>query len=99
MSPVRIVALIVTIALVLALAPWPYAYYQLLRVVVCGAGIFCGITLWNSNDQNRTLAIALVFTALLFNPFIPVHLTRAVWSIINVMSAALFGYVAMKERG
>ena len=31
-----------------------------------------------------------MITALIFNPFIPIHLTRGVWSILNVAAAALF---------
>ena len=98
MSPVKIVACIAAVALLLALAPWPYGYYLLLRVIVCGAGIFCGITLWNTNEQGRALSIALFVTSLLFNPFIPAHLTRTIWSVLNVMGAVLFGYVALKEK-
>lgn len=98
MTPVKIVAWIAAASLLLALAPWPYGYYLLLRVIVCCAGIFCGVTLWNASEQGRALAIALFVTALLFNPFIPVHLTRTIWSVLNVMGAALFGYVAIKER-
>ena len=97
MRPEKIVAMVVAVALLLALAPWPYFYYQLLRVIVCGGGIFCGIALWNSSERGRALAIALFITALVFNPLIPVHLARAAWSIINVLSAALFGYLAIRK--
>jgi hypothetical protein len=98
MSPVKIVSGIAAVALLLALAPWPYGYYLMLRVVVCGAGIFCGVMLWKSSDRGRALTIALFVTALLFNTFIPAHLTRAIWSVLNVAGTILFGYVAIKEK-
>jgi hypothetical protein len=43
-----------------------------------------------SLSWRRILVGLFVITALIFNPFIPIHLTRGVWSILNVAAAALF---------
>ncbi len=45
-----------------------------------------GITVW--------LFIAV---AILFNPFIPVHLTREIWTGFNILVAVLFGYMVFNR--
>lgn len=83
----RIAARITVVALLLALAPWPYEYYMLLRVLVFVSGIYCGINLW---ADSRGAAFALFLSAALFNPFLPVHLTREIWMVLNVACAVAF---------
>ncbi|RWM40515.1 DUF6804 family protein [Mesorhizobium sp.] len=95
---VRLVCICVAIASLLAVAPWPYGYYQFLRVVVFFAGIYCGAMVWRSGPENRTLAWALFGAAAIFNPFMPVHLPRELWAIFNVAAATLFGFVAYRHR-
>ncbi|AMX95563.1 MAG: hypothetical protein E5W64_01425 [Mesorhizobium sp.] len=92
------VCICVAIASLLAVAPWPYGYYQFLRVVVFFAGIYCGAMVWRSGPENRTLAWALFGAAAIFNPFMPVHLPRELWAIFNVAAATLFGFVAYRHR-
>jgi hypothetical protein len=91
----RIIAGIAAIALVAALAPWPYDYYRLLRVLVFGAGVFCGIALL---EKDRGLAIGLFISAAVFNPFLPAHLTRDIWSVLNIAGAALFALSIYRLR-
>ncbi|MBZ9720155.1 hypothetical protein LB519_20120 [Mesorhizobium sp. AD1-1] len=95
---VRLVCICVTVMSLLAVAPWPYGYYQLLRVIVCAAGIYCGAVVWKSALENHNLAWALFGAAAIFNPFLPVHLPRELWAVFNVGAAALFGFVAHRQR-
>lgn len=93
----RTVALITAALLLVAVAPWwPYGFYMLLRIVVFGAGLFCGWSLWNAG--RRRLAVALGIAALVFNPFLPAHLTREIWTVINLAGAGLFAYAAFSAR-
>ena len=79
------------VALVAATPPiWPYAYYTLLRVLVCGVSIGAIVML---RADFPGLAAAFVLVALLFNPIIPVYLDKAVWVIIDI-AAAIFFFVA-----
>ena len=81
--------LVPAVMLIVALAPLPYGYYTLLRLVVCGAAAYLAFVghkahvaqLWNG---------AMVVVALLFNPLIPVHLSRGIWAPIDVLVAGLF---------
>jgi hypothetical protein len=74
--------------LILALSGHPYSYYILLRWVVCGTaayGAFKSVELEKSG-----WAWILGIIALLFNPIIPVHLSREIWAPIDVMAALIF---------
>lgn len=71
----------------LALLPMPYGYYQVLRLVAFGCATFAAIQLWS---RWQFLSVALALTALTFNPVFPVHLDRSVWSLLNIIAAAIF---------
>jgi hypothetical protein len=74
--------------LLIALAPLPYGYYRLLRLVVC---VCAGMIAYRLHeDEGATFwMIALAALAVLFNPLILIHLTRETWAVLNVASAAL----------
>lgn len=78
----------------IALASLPYGYYTLLRIVVFVSG---GIIAYMAAQRPATLPWAFAFglVALLFNPIIPVHLSREIWQPIDVAVAALYGIGAM----
>ncbi|MER9168932.1 hypothetical protein NKI12_16395 [Mesorhizobium australicum] len=83
-------AFIPALLLVLALAPWPYAYYQLLRIVVTGWAAFLTWDRYQSAKTWTPWVIAFVALAVLFNPIAPIHLTRPIWSVLNVLGASVF---------
>lgn len=73
--------------LLLALAPWPYGFYRLLRVVVCGC---LGFLVYRIHERERMAwSMTLSAIAVLLNPILAIHLTREIWAILNVGSAAL----------
>jgi uncharacterized membrane protein YccC len=75
------------IMLFLALARLPYGYYTLLRFVVCGTTAYGAY--FASTDEQKKPAWAWTFgiIAILFNPFIPIHLSRDIWAVIDVAIA------------
>ena len=76
--------------LVLAIARWPYGYYILLRVVVAASALLlAGLIYQQAKSFTLWLGLFLI-VAIVFNPFVPLHLTRGVWSILNVLAAAIF---------
>ena len=83
------IALWVAIAvLVAAVIPiWPYGLYTLLRLVVTGVALYSLYVLGNS-DPKQT--IGLVVVALLFNPIVPVDLSRLLWFPIDLGVAYWF---------
>ncbi|WP_394890142.1 DUF6804 family protein [Mesorhizobium sp. AaZ16] len=91
---IRIVAVIAAVALAAAILPWPYEYYQLMRLVVFGAGIYCGFVVRSADEK---LAYALFFAALVFNPVLPVHLSREIWMPLDLIGAGLFAFTAYRN--
>lgn len=89
--PHLIPAIIASMMLFLALAPWPYGYYQLLRFVVCGIAGYIAFMAYNWKKIWATCLFG--FIAVLFNPLIPIRLSREVWQPIDIICGTLFIFV------
>lgn len=76
--------------LILALFPMPYGFYTLMRFVVCGAAVVLAYQEYQRVQVLSGWIAAFSFIALLFNPLAPVHLSRAIWSPIDVAVAIFF---------
>jgi len=84
----REIQICVAFLLVLALADWPYGYYQFLRLAVF---IAAGLSSWRSWKEGRPFwAVVLASLALLFNPFQPIHFRRDEWAWIDALAALIF---------
>ena len=81
----RYVPLYLAAALLICLAPMPYGYYTLIRML---ATLVFGIYAYRCYMANKeSLTWIFVTLALLFQPFIKVALGRIVWNIIDVIVA------------
>jgi FtsH-binding integral membrane protein len=60
----------------------PYGYYVLLRVVCCGVFAFLAFQAFAQEKQGWSWTLAI--TALVYNPIFRIHLTRAIWSAVNI---------------
>ena len=78
------------VMLVAALFPWPYGYYNFLRICVCGAAAFLAYQQWTHDDAASKWVVMLVAIAVLYNPLVPVHLTREIWTVLNLGTAVAF---------
>ena len=76
------------IMLFLALARLPYGYYTLLRFVVCGTTAY-GAYFAPTEQKKPAWAWTFGIIAVLFNPFLPIHLIRGTWAFIDVAVALL----------
>jgi len=83
--------------LFVAITHLPYGYYQMLRWVVCAVGIYVAYTAYRWGKVWVTWVFG--FVAALFNPIIPVHLTKEIWQPIDFICAVLFslGIIFLKE--
>jgi hypothetical protein len=86
--PHLIPCIIASVILLGALGDWPYGYYQLLRWVTCGAAVWVALLSYDWEKKWATVVFAIV--AVLFNPLLPIHLTRDLWQPIDVVCAVLF---------
>jgi hypothetical protein len=64
----------------------PYAYFQTMRLAVCGAACFCAFTL----KQRQGWLWTMVTIAVVFNPFLPVRLDRGTWQIFDLITGIIF---------
>jgi hypothetical protein len=91
----RALRIIAGVMLLLALGSWEYSYYQLLRVVVCGVGVYSA---WYYAEKQETgWAWFFGLTAGLFNPFFIVTLSKDTWQMIDLAIGITFMASALSE--
>lgn len=90
-----ILKLLLAVLLLLCLAPMPYGYYQLVRIVATIA--FAIMACQYYEKENVSLAISFCGLALLFQPFIKVALGRTLWNIVDVIAAVVLAILAFSE--
>ena len=74
---------------------WPYAYFQILRWVVC---VSSGIVAWGSLKNNSTFIAALFgCVAILFNPTAPIYLSRSAWLPIDIAVGVMFLLLLLRK--
>ena len=86
-------AVVAALMLFGALGDWPYGYYQLLRFVVCGVSVYVAFIAYGW--EKLWAAWLFGFVAVLFNPLLPIHLSRDLWQPIDVICAVLFVVVGL----
>ncbi len=79
----------ICILLSLALFPLPYFYYQFLKIAVCGFSIYSFI-LYYPKYKFSFINIGLLTSAIIYNPVIPLYITKDIWAIINIVTLCLF---------
>lgn len=88
MKRIWIPQLVVSSMLLWALNPSnPYGYYILLRWVCCAT--FAFLALHASTLKLEGWVWVLGVTAAIYNPIIPLHLTREIWSVVNIATIGI----------
>jgi hypothetical protein len=66
----------------------PYAYFKILRVVVSVSSIYIAIMV---NETKYKWGVwVFVSLAFLFNPIMPIYLSRSTWTLIDMISGVIF---------
>jgi hypothetical protein len=82
-----------------ALGHWRYGYYMLLRVVVTAAAVLLTAFAYQRTKTFTVWIGVFLVVAAVFNPIVPLHLTRGAWSILNIAAGALFvGHFVVSEQ-
>ena len=76
--------------LLFAIGRWPYSYYMLLRVVVLAAALLLAGLIYQKAKTFTLWVWLFVIVAIVFNPVVPLHLTRGIWSLLNLGSVVIF---------
>lgn len=84
----RTLAYLAAAVLVLALAPWPYGYYQLLRFGVTAVAAYGAYLAYDTGQQGWMWGLGGL--AVLFNPIVPIAFEREVWAFLDVAAAVAF---------
>ncbi len=77
-----------------------YGYYALTRIVVCGFATFLAFVGWEDSVASRTWSAIFCCIAALFNPIIPIYLSRRTWYDFDVAVAAILAaHLALVRLG
>jgi hypothetical protein len=88
---------LVIAANVLAVADLPYGYYQVLRILVTGYAGYLSYSYFRGPGD--ALGWGLAFVAVLYNPFLPVAMSKEFHALINLATAALLAFELKVARG
>ena len=94
--PHLVPCLIAAVMALIAIADLPYGYYTLMRLVVCPTAIFVVVMAAKSHQMWAVWLYAI--TGLLFNPLVPVHLTKGIWQPLDFLAAAALVVAAFAIR-
>ena len=98
-NSIALMLLIPAVLLILApLVSFPYGFYTLLRLIVSVSAGF--IIFYNYKGAGGINEISILFALILilYNPIIPVHLSREIWLPINFITSAIYFYGYFKIR-
>jgi len=62
---------------------WPYGFFTLLRFVVFTSSAYVAWMAYEAQKEKWVWVFG--FLAVLFNPFIVIHLNREIWSVIDLI--------------
>ena len=77
----------------------PYGYYILLRWVCCAAFTYLALKAHSQGKEGWVWVLGVM--AVIYNPIIRIHLTREIWSVLNIATAvvAILSVFALKREG
>ena len=91
--------MIAIIMLLWALNPEnPYGYYILLRIALCA---ICAYLAFRALEIGKDAWVwTLGVTAAIYNPIIRIHMTREIWSVINIATIVVLAisFCALRKR-
>ena len=77
----------VAVLLLLGAFELPYGYYTFLRIVVT---LYTLVLAFYAHDQSKYNQMSLFLCiAILFNPLIPIYLSKDIWEVIDILTAVL----------
>lgn len=87
-TPSIVVRIVAGISLLIAMADWPYGFYQFNRVLVFASAIYLVWYLFSTNRIGWAIAIGL--GGLIFNPIAPLTLDQSTWRIFDLIFGIIF---------
>lgn len=81
--------------LFIALFPAPYGYYTLLKLFLFITSCYY---LYNDKEKSSISFYSWLILGLIYNPIIPVHLSRDIWQIVNISSIIFILFWIYKQK-
>ena len=72
------------------LIPFPYGFYIFLRIIVTVTAAYIIYDTYKSFKGINETIIIFSIIAILYNPIIPIYLTREIWLPINFITAGIY---------
>lgn len=86
-----------TLVVIGGIFPQAYSYYLVLRLLLfltCLLGGYCA-----NLYLSKGFVVSSIVLALIYNPFLPVHLgIKEVWIALNILTVLFCGYVLLKTE-
>lgn len=77
------------VALLIAVIPiWPYFFYQLLKFLIFGTAAYSAYVF--HLDKNKKWMWVMIVIAIIFNPINPFYFGHFLWSVADLVVAAIF---------
>lgn len=73
--------------MLIAIKDLPYGYYTFLRISTFLSSIALACVY---SKKYSSLFISFIIVGILFNPIIPIHLTKDIWRYINILVGIFF---------
>lgn len=77
-----------------AALPLPYGIYVFIRIIGTIAFAYLAYESWR--QEHELLLWAYGAAAILFNPIIPIHLSKTLWTVIDLAAAAVIFFSTEK---
>jgi len=94
--PSLLIKIGIIILLFIALSKLPYGYYTFLRIAVTAASAYLAFLYYEEGKKIFTYIFSVV--AVLFNPLIPIYLSRSSWNFIDVLVAGFYLFSIFKRE-
>lgn len=86
------VAVPVAVAILPAL---PYGYYSVMRWVVCALCAWLAVDAYRTGHESWAWCWGVL--AGIYNPVLPVHANRAVWTVVNIVTIIVVATYASRK--
>lgn len=73
--------LLAAFAALAGLLPLPFDGYVFIKIVVAGISLYSGLRIRSRNEQ---AFVILMLIAAVYNPIVPLHLSRSLWMLLDV---------------
>lgn len=92
----KYVRLFAAILLLVAIADFDYGFYMLIRFIICTISVYFTFAAYKTENERWMWIYGML--AALFNPFLPIHLSKSIWVMNDLIVAITFVISVFKYK-